>query len=178
MPGAVNPDLFIAAAVVPAVLISACGLLCLALYNRLSNIVARLRQLVRERMRGDELARGLFVAPPGAPSDEHFPHWVRRMLDRSAQGVLRRAQVVRNALSFLIGAIACLVMASLAAGLTTLWSGLAYVEMAFFVAGELLMLAGLALALWELRLALRPVEIETRMVEAMLDLRERHRDLN
>jgi len=40
----------IPSSVVPVVIISACGLLCLAFYNRLAYIVTRLRSLQRERL--------------------------------------------------------------------------------------------------------------------------------
>ena len=41
----------ISSSVVPVVIISACGLLCLAFYNRMAAIVSRLRGFQRERLR-------------------------------------------------------------------------------------------------------------------------------
>ena len=43
------------ASVVPVVIISACGLLCLAFYNRLAAIVSRLRGFQRERLHEQQL---------------------------------------------------------------------------------------------------------------------------
>ena len=45
----------ISASVVPVVIISSCGLLCLAFYNRLAAIVSRLRGFQRERLHEQEL---------------------------------------------------------------------------------------------------------------------------
>ena len=171
-----DPAKFIGTAVVPGVMISACGLFCLALYNRLGNIVSRLRALSRERMRGEEMARPLAIAEPDERGEGHFARWARRMLGRGSQGVLGRARLVRDALSCLIGAVLCMALCSLAGGLATLWAPSAYLALAFFLAGDLLIVLGLGLALWELRLALRPVEIESRMIEKMLEIRDRQRD--
>jgi len=44
----------ISVSVVPVVIISACGLLCLAFYGRLAALVARLRTFQREMLRGQE----------------------------------------------------------------------------------------------------------------------------
>mgnify|MGYP000923026210 CR=1 FL=1 len=41
----------ISTSVVPVAIISACALLCLALYNRLASMVSRLRGFQRERLR-------------------------------------------------------------------------------------------------------------------------------
>jgi hypothetical protein len=171
-----DPTKFIGAAVVPAVMISACGLFCLALYNRLGNLVARLRSLSRERLRGEEMTRAL-ILPHGIDRDEgRFSGWVRRMLGRGSQGVLGRARLIRDALSCLIAAVLCMALCCLLGGLATVWPACAYVALAAFVAGDGLIVGGLALALWELRLGLRPAEGESRMVETMLEIRDRQRD--
>jgi hypothetical protein len=167
---------FIGAAVVPPVMISACGLFCLALYNRLANIVSRLRILSRERMRGEELVRPLFGPKPAEVGEERFSQWVQRMLDRGSQGVLGRARLVRDALSCLMGAVLFMVLCCMAGGLATLWSPCAYLALAFFLVGDLLIVLGLGLSLWELRLALGPAEIESRMIETILDIRDRQSD--
>ena len=44
----------LSASVAPAVIISACGLLCLAFYNRLAFVVSRLRAFHRERLAEQE----------------------------------------------------------------------------------------------------------------------------
>ena len=170
-----DPAKFIGAAVVPAVMISACGLLCLALYNRLANVVSRLRALSRERMRESEMVRPFAPAQAGVGA-ERFSRWVRRMLGRGSQGVLGRARLLCDALTCLIGAILCMALCSLAGGLATRWASWAWLALALFVAGDLLIVLGLGLALWELRLALGPAQIESRMVETMLEIRDRQRE--
>src|SRR5436853_6699264 len=82
----------VSAGVVPIIVISACGLLCLAFYNRLAAIVTRLRAFHRERLaEQDALHRARSANPP----DEL--HIVRRqeilgMLDVQTQAILRRAR--------------------------------------------------------------------------------------
>ena len=59
----------IAAGVGPIIVISACGLLCLALYNRLTAVVTRLRSFQRERLHEQEsLARLRGEAASGGPA--------------------------------------------------------------------------------------------------------------
>src|SRR4051794_28165345 len=111
-----EPAKFIGAAVVPAGMISAGGVFFLAPYKPLAAIVARLRAISRERMRGEEMAK-----PLAEEGEGHFSPWVRRMLGRGAQGVLGRAKLVRDALTCLIGAVLCMAMCSLAGGLATVW---------------------------------------------------------
>lgn len=165
----IDPAKFVGAAVVPAVMISACGLFCLALYNRLAAIVARLRALSREKMHGDKPSLA-------GRAEQRRSRWVRRMLGRGSRGVLARARLVRNALSCLMGAVLCMAFCCLAGGLATVWAEAAYLALAAFVAGDLLIVVGLSLALWELRLALRPAEDEARLVETMLEVGQRPRE--
>jgi hypothetical protein len=161
-----DPAAYISAAVVPVVMISACGLLTLALYNRLSSIVTRLRTLLRERAEGHDVADLAPAEAGAAREDTTDRRRLHEMLDRAAHHVLRRARLVRAALAYLLGAMMCLALCSLTGGVGTVWQGAAYVALAFFV-------AGLLAALLELRLALRPVEIESRVVVALLQRREK-----
>lgn len=142
MPQPVDPTAVIASAVVPVVLMSAGGLLVLALYNRLAAIVTRLRSLVREQVREGGL---------GGVS-----------LNEEVASVLRRARLVRNALLCLISALAMFGVCSLGEGLSRFWEAAGWIALAAFLAGQALLVAGLLLALFELRQALRPVEMETK----------------
>lgn len=142
-----NANAVIASAVVPVVLMSAGGLLVLALYNRLANIVARLRVLLREQVREEEFAGAL--------------------LDEEIHRVLRRARLVRNALLCLISALALFGMCSLTEGVSQVWPMASWVALTAFLLGQILLVGGLLLALLELGQALRPVELEARQAEAM-----------
>jgi hypothetical protein len=139
-----DPAAVVAAAVVPAALMSAGGLVALALYNRLAAIMTRLRGLVRERARGEG---------PAPLLGEQIPQ------------MLRRARLVRDALSCLLGALAAFGLCSAAQGLSRLWAAAGWAALGAFLAGQLLLACGLLLALLELRQALRPVEMEAKWAE-------------
>jgi hypothetical protein len=155
-----NPHEYIATAVVPVAMISACGLISLALYNRLAAIVGRLRILLREQIQKQ---------PPPAGATSEFVQQLAGAVERQLHHVLRRARLIRAALVFLLGSIICMAICSLLDGIRTAWDAVAPLTLACFVLGQLLLITGLLLALQELRLALRPVEIESHIVEGILE---------
>ena len=147
----------------PVVLISACGLLCLALYNRLATIVARIRQFNRERV--DELLR-----MRGAPET------VRRTLERHREGLeaqvpgmLRRARLIHLALQCFAWTIAILLVSSLLIGVSMLLPPAQWVALGVFVAGVVCMLTGVGCAIAELHQSLAQVEFEHELVDRIQD---------
>src|SRR5436309_1492183 len=102
----------ISVSVVPVVIISACGLLCLAFYNRLAAIVSRLRTFQRERLHEQERVdqRG------GEPSD--VSRAFLDLLEEQTLRVTRRARLIRLTLLFLLLAISMLIGCSLMLGLS------------------------------------------------------------
>src|SRR6185369_11893053 len=96
----------LSAAVVPVVIISACGLLCLAFYNRLAAIVSRIRGFQRERMHEqEEYARALFSGKIDRVLLTRH-HRVLDMLEAQTSRVIRRARLIRGTLLCLLGTIA------------------------------------------------------------------------
>src|SRR5688572_28611582 len=139
----------IAAGVGPIIVISACGLLCLAFYNRLAAVVTRLRAFHRERLvEQDALTRARAAAPP---DDVALVRAQERlgMLDVQVRRVMRRARLIRRTLQCLLMTIAALALCSLALGLSAVWPPLLYPAVVLFVAGLLLMVAGVAFAFAE-----------------------------
>jgi hypothetical protein len=161
---------FISAGVGPIIVISACGLLCLAFYNRLAAVVTRLRAFHREQLQEQEtLAR---LRRGAAEADELA--LVRHqemvgMLEVQTQRVTRRAHLIRRTLACLLLTIALLAACSLAVGLSTVWPAAAYAAVPLFVLGLLLLIAGVVFALLELRYAVDPVEIESRFIRQLAD---------
>jgi hypothetical protein len=156
----------VSASVVPVVIISACGLLCLAFYNRLSSLVSRLRAFHRERLAEQER-----LDRHGA-DHEAFPAAHGLMLEvlgEQTDHLLRRARLLRSALMCLLCTIACLTACSLLSGLAVLWPAAAGAAVGLFVAGMLLLLAAVVLAMCELRRALDPVELETQLVSGLTE---------
>lgn len=153
----------IAASVVPIVIISACGLLCLAFYNRLAAIVSRLRAFQRERLKEQDFLSAGKTDP--AILERH--QRVLRLLEEQTAHVTRRAHLVQNALMGLLTAISCLIVCSLLIGLSLLVPVFARLAVFVFVLGMLAMLAGVLCAIGELRTALGPIEEESQAVTAL-----------
>jgi len=154
-------------AIVPVVIISACGLLCLAFYNRLAMVVTRLRTLQRERL-GEY--KELFRLEDEKKSSvrrqeaEHFLHY----LEEQTVEVLKRARYLRNCLFCLITAIFALVLSSLLIGLSFVYPVLDFLVLFFFVGGLLVILMGLYYAILEIKIALSPIKMESRFVQELI----------
>lgn len=155
----------ITAGIGPIIVISACGLLCLAFYNRLAAVVTRLRAFHREHMHEqDEIER---LRRSGG--DETEVAVLRRqevlgMLSLQIEQIDRRARLIRCTLMCLLLTIALLALCSIAVGLSTLQPGWGYVAVPLFVLGLLLVVAAVAFAMLELKGAIDPVEREGRFI--------------
>jgi hypothetical protein len=159
----------ITAGVGPIIVISACGLLCLALYNRLAAMVTRLRSFHRERLQAHEaIAKARAAAPPDDRAAV-LGQEILGMLELQTRGVLRRARLIRRALICLLLTVACLAVCSLALGLSTMWWPLAYVAVGCFIAGMTSLVAAVGFALAEVARALEPVDLESRFVRDMVE---------
>ncbi len=155
----------ISASVVPVVIISACGLLCLAFYNRLAAIVSRLRGFQRERLHEQELMHS-------AGHEEGPEHSRRRRLlehlETQTAGVVRCAKLIRLTLLFMLLTIAQMIGCSIMLGLSVLTPRAVFIAVPLFMFGLLTMLAGTIAAMLELKAALQPAELESRFVSDML----------
>ncbi len=145
---------------IPVVMISANGLICLALYNRLAAITARLRLFYRERFDLD-----LRLLAEGSPDGERSEREIRlrerlTVLDEQCQMILRRARYVRNALIMLLSSVVGMLAITLLLGLAYQLPILALAALTIFALSVLLMIAGVVLAICELLLVLEPVEAE------------------
>jgi hypothetical protein len=153
----------------PIIVISACGLLCLAFYNRLSGLVSRLRIFHRERLKEqEELGRQRTSAQPD-PATVMMHHEMLESLQMQSTHVINRAHLIRRALSCFLLTIACLSICSLVLGLSVLWSRLIVAAVVFFIAGMALLVVGVVFAMKELYRALQPVELESRFVTEIVD---------
>lgn len=145
--------------VAPVVMISACGLLSLALYNRLVAIVSRARVFNKESF--EETAK--LAAAEGELAGNPALAQLRRrvaIVDEQATQILRRARLVRDALMCLLAAILCMLLCSLALGLSLLRAWFAGVALSLFALGILITAAGVVLCLAEVRHALDQAELE------------------
>src|ERR1044072_2798179 len=125
----------ISAGVGPIIVISACGLLCLAFYNRLAAVVTRLRGFHRERLAEQEaMSEARASVPPDDVATVRHQE-VLGMLEVQTEFVTRRARLIRSTLTCLLLTIACLAVCSLVLGLSVLWPGLMYAAAVLFIAG-------------------------------------------
>lgn len=166
----INPHIWsaiIPSAVVPVVIISACGLLCLTFYNRLAFIVTRLRTLQRERLAEYKELFKLEDAHKGKlakQETEHFLHF----LEHQTADVLKRALYLRNTLFCLILSIFSLILTSLLIGLSLLYPLLDACVLFFFILGLLLVVAGLYFALREILISLKPIQLESDFMQRLI----------
>lgn len=158
----------ISTSVVPVAIISACALLCLALYNRLASMVSRLRGFQRERLREyQEYAEHVRTGEEDASSRELHQR-VMKMLEVQTRRVYRRARMMRFSIMLLLSAVAALTLCSLTTGMALLvpaMTGAArLLAEALFMGGMVLMFLGVLLAILELWGSLEPVQLESQFV--------------
>ena len=166
----------VAASVVPVVVISACGLLCLAFYNRLAAVVSRLRGFHREQLHEQSALDRHSAAATSDRAAADAAGRAARLLDvleEQTRHVARRARLIRSALLCLLSTIACLTVCSMLMGLSILSEALVVFAVGFFLAGMALLLVAVGLAMAELRRALDPVELESRFVASLVADEER-----
>ena len=145
----------------PVVMISASGLLCLALFNRLSTLVARIRQFNRERLEhaiqirgaGDTVRRTLEL------HDAALEQQIPRML--------RRARMLHRALLCLVAGVVAMLLCSLMIGAALLVPAVLPAAIGCFVLGVISMLVGMLFALRELTISLGDVELEAHALEEL-----------
>jgi hypothetical protein len=144
----------------PAAMISANGLICLALFNRLTAVINRLRMFSKERFDVqttllDDLANHERI---------HATDPLLRRLDnlkRQCRLITRRAHWLRDALACMLLGTMGMLASSLVLGLTHLWPVIESTGLGLFVAGMVCMLLGVSFALLELVTSLRSLEIES-----------------
>ncbi len=157
----------LSSAVVPVVIISACGLLCLAFYNRLATLISRLRGLHREHMdEQQQYARCLFSGELDRVLMIRH-HRVLEMLQVQTERLSRRLRLVRGTLLCLLATVACQIACSVATGISVLWLPAMYVAAGFFLLAAPLFLAGIVYAMLDMKSALEPVELEREFVSRL-----------
>ena len=142
--------------VTPVVLISACGLVLLALYNRLGAILVRIRAFHQQKIELLENADN---------GDDQV--MLLKMLDSQISKVTFKAKTIQNGLYCLLSAILAFLICSLLGATTVLHKSLGVVALGMHVVGLCLFLAGIGLAIRELTLSLVPLEEENAFLEVL-----------
>lgn len=149
----------LAASVSPVVLISACGLITLALYNRLGAILARLRTFHRQKME-------LLAAFDRCETDE-APALLDE-LDSQIVQVTAKARAVRRSLYCLLSAVTAFLLCSIFAAAAVVYDPFAAPALATYFVGLLLFLAGIGWAIRELSLSITPINEESVYLETLV----------
>lgn len=159
----------ISSSVVPVVIISACGLLCLAFYNRLAAIMTRLRTLQHERFHE---YKELFQNEEKSRLTKHETKLYLHFLEVQTAEVLKKATAIRFCIICLLAAIASLILCSLAIGFNVILGFFEWPILFFFVLGLVFILCGLFYAFAEVRIALKPLQMESAFLEKLIKSRE------
>jgi hypothetical protein len=145
----------IQAILAPAIMVSACGLLLLALLNRYTVIMSRIRVLNEERRR---LVRA--TTPPA----EAVPLEVARLASvmRQLEDLVDRVRLLRNAVMCQVVAVGCFVLTSLLIGLRVTgpeWLRLAH-PLPVFMIGMAVLFAGVVFEGTDVVRAYRTIRLE------------------
>lgn len=148
----------LSASLTPVSMISACGLVTLALYNRLGAILARIRGFHSQKMELLGRLNELDV-------DEQRP--LLEMLDSQIEKVTEKARMIQKGLACLLGSIAVLLICALLAEAAALHESIGMVALGMGFVGLSLFLVGLIWAMRELMLSLTPLEEESAYLEVL-----------
>ena len=149
----------VVAGVGPIIVISACGLLCSTFYNRITNVIVRLRAMQRER-----LAEQTACERETDPAQQARRRELLGILQTQTDSLVRRIRLIRWTLFCLLFTIASMVLCSLALGLSAIIPELIGLAVGFFMLGLGLLLGGIGFAVLDLRVAIDPVVLETAYV--------------
>jgi len=153
-----NVSHLLSASVTPVVLVSACGLITLALYNRLAAILSRLRAFHQQKI---ELLKDV---------DEHGLHESRtllEMVDSQIEKVTYKARIIQKSLYCLLSAVMAFLSCSLLAAAAVLNSHFSAVALGMHFVGLLLFLAEIGWAIRELALSITPLDEENAYLETV-----------
>lgn len=142
----------LALSVTPGILISACGVVSTALYNRMGIILARIRFYHQRKV---ELL------------GSHYQHEVvdplslLDLIDSQIVAVTAKAKMIRNGLYCLLTAIVAFLICSVCAGIAMVYDWFGLVALASGLVAVCLFITGLGWALREVACAISPLEEET-----------------
>lgn len=145
----------ISSLVAPVVVISACGLLCLAFSNRLLGIVSRARQFHKELFDAS-LARDAATSAGGEAAARRLEARCA-LLAGQVEQILGRARLLRAAVISLLLTILCMILCSLALGLSRVAPAFSTLSFWAFITGLLILAVGMILEIVEFSRALGPL---------------------
>lgn len=153
-----NATHMLSSAVTPIALISACGLIILALYNRLSAIHARIRAFHQQKIE--------LLTCPVRDDGESF-QTLLDMIDSQIAKVTVKARAVQKGLFCQLGAVLAFLLCSSVVTVSTIFEQMAFVAMGLQAVGLSLFAVGIGWAIRELSLSLIPLEEESAYLKTL-----------
>ena len=143
----------------PGLMISACGLLLLAMNNKYSLVVNRIRLLNEEKRR--------LIAKAGEREFNYEENIRLESLSRQLQALAFRVKLVRNAVLFYTVAVALFVITSLFIGVEYLFElqTLSYLITLLFLIGMICVLSGVVYAAYETIKGYEIIQLEVKIEE-------------
>jgi hypothetical protein len=159
----------VAGSVVPVAVMSACGLLNLAFFNRLTAVVSRLRTFQRERL----AIQDRIALHPGATDD---PHSVAarslRLFEKEFSQVRWRARLLRLTILCNLATIGLLAVCSASMGLGVVWPRFQLLATVSFFLALGLLITGVVCAILEVLDAFDSIDMEARFVDNLVSQRK------
>ncbi len=153
-----DPSRLLAVSVTPVVLISACGLVTLALYNRLGMILARIRTFQQQK---------IDLLKEAAIREIAEQQQMMVMVDSQIDKITLKAKVIQKGLYCLMSAVLAFLLCSLLTAAAVLHETFGILALVMDVAGLLLFMAGIGWAVRELTLSLTPLEEESAYLDVL-----------
>ena len=169
-----SPQTIIQPLLTPVVMISACGLLCLAIYNRLAVVVNRLRIFHHERIGLLERINNLSTVLQRDPTYELLNQRLT-MLEKQGDHILKRAKLLRGTLVGLVFCVLCMLSCSMFLGLSLVFPHADRWALGLFISGMISATLGMALAMSELLLCLSPIVLEAISVKELKSMSKSNR---
>lgn len=157
-----NAQQILSVSVTPVVLISACGLITLALYNRLGVILARIRALHQQKidlLKSRQLLSGI---------DQRQ---LLELIDSQSAKVTDNAAMIQRGLACLLGACLAFLVCSCLTAASAVIQSLGFVALIAHFVGLTLFACGLGWALKEIRRSLTPLQDERNCLDSWTDER-------
>jgi predicted acyltransferase len=166
-----NVGQVLSASATPVVLISACGLITLALYNRLATILARLRACHQQQL---DLLNRLDEDP-----SQHATSQLE-LVQAQASKVTQKAKFVQKGLFCLLSSVVAFLGCSILSAAAVLNEHFGTAAIVSHVAGLSLFIVGIGWAIKELTISISPLDEVSNYLETALSTRlpqlERHDD--
>ncbi len=153
-----NSQHLLSASVAPVVLISACGLITLALYNRLGAILARIRAFHQQKI---EVLEGR------SPRNSKDQKLRLEMMDTQISKVTAKAKMIQKGLFCLLGSCLAFLLCSFFSGMSVLVQSFGIAALSSYVVGLTCFGSGLCWAVYELMHSLSPLEEESAYLETL-----------